>query len=83
MDQEFAVRLVFEDLLDEEYAIWDCVEEGEGPGHKRNRGWYQIWENGGQFWKIEYYTSYDEGIDEDSVSFRQVEKKEKIVVFYD
>ena len=83
MDHEFAGRLVFEDLTEEEAEVWNYVEEGEGPGHKRNRGWYQIWRNNGQYWKIEYYTSYDDGIDEDSLTFRKVERKEKVVVFYD
>mgnify|MGYP003441300680 len=77
-----AARLIFEDLTEEEGAEWDCIEEGDDA-----RGWYQIWETNGQYWRIEYYTSYDDGgvdgIDEDSVTFREVQKKEKVVVFYD
>ena len=79
MDQDFAARLVFEDLSDEEYAVWKCLEEGEADSLDDARGWYQIWENNDQYWRIDYYTSYDEVI----ITFRQVERKEKVVIFYD
>lgn len=83
MDQDFAARLVFEDLSDEEYAAWKCLEEGEADSLDDARGWYQIWENNDQYWRIDYYTSYYEEIDEGTITFRQVERKEKVVIFYD
>ena len=83
MDQEFAIGLIMDHFAEEDTPGWNYVLEGEASGYKRMRGWYQIWENDGQYWRIGYYTSYDNGIDEDTISFRQVERKEKVVVYYD
>lgn len=83
LTDDLAIRLVLEDYSDAEALEWEFIFEEDTPGYKRNRGNRQVWRNGDQYWEISYLTSYDDGMDEDSVTFKKVERKVKTVIVYE
>lgn len=77
MDEQTALNLVQEDYDEDEY---EPVVEGVDDGHFKHdiTNYYSIFlrKSDMTYWKIDYNSSYNYGLDEYSISTSQVKKKE-------
>ena len=81
MDEQTALLLVQEDYIGSEYEV---IEEWIDDGHRKHdaTNYYNIVLRKGDntYWKINFISSYNNGLDEYSVYACQVEKKEVVTV---
>ena len=81
MDEQTALLLVQEDYNVNEYEV---VEEWVDEGHSKHdaTNYYNIvlCKGDNTYWKINFISSYNYGLDEDSVYAHQVEKREVVTV---
>ena len=79
MDNQTALSLVTEDYDDKDY---DIIEWGVDDGHVKHdtTAYYSVFlrKSDDTYWKVNYHTSYNYGLDEDNVYGSQVEKKEVV-----
>jgi hypothetical protein len=80
MNNQIALLLLdADDEADEDYElVEDCVDCGHSKHDYTN--YYSIYLHlpDDTYWKVSFRSSYDSGIDGDSISTRQVKKKEVI-----
>ena len=81
MDEETALLLVREDYNENEYEM---IEEWVDDGHSKHdaTNYYNIVlrKADNTYWKIDFISSYDYGLDDCSVYAYQVEKREVVTV---
>ena len=79
MDEKTALLLLRENYNEDEY---EAIEEWVDNGHSKHDGtnYYNIVLRKGDntHWKINFTSSYDNGLDDDSVYAIQVEKREVV-----
>lgn len=81
MDYQIALNLIQEDYNESDY---EPIEEWVDDGHWKHdlTQYYSIFlrKSDNTFWKVSFMSSYNEGLDEDSVEFHGVNKKEVTLI---